>query len=80
LRHSGILPIAPLLRIHAPAAFGRPAHHKKRAAKAARFLLRDGSLAVVARTLALMLLEELLADADRLRRQFHQFVAINECR
>jgi hypothetical protein len=28
-RHSGVLPIAPLLRIHAPAAFGRPAHQKE---------------------------------------------------
>jgi hypothetical protein len=30
LQHSGILPIALLLRIHAPAAFGRPAHQKAR--------------------------------------------------
>jgi hypothetical protein len=27
-QHSGVLPISLLLRIHAPAAFGRPAHQK----------------------------------------------------
>jgi hypothetical protein len=29
-QHMGVLPIASLLRIHAPATFGRPAHQKGR--------------------------------------------------
>jgi hypothetical protein len=97
---TGVLTNGSLLRIHALAAFGRPAHlaapahpcarsirascpSQKKTAKAARFLSRDGGLlasTLVAGTLALVFLKEFHADADRLRRQFRQFVTVNECR